>query len=190
MNLPLNILKTVNAELTGNFIEASHKTFIVNLTWFQSTLINTFQVMMDEEVRSKQAFAREMLPPAMKEFVHASQLEKKFGGAAPTLTTYWPPRVPLMPEPVGIEGRAELVPRKHYIDYLKANPSLRPMPREMRLDLASLPSEKPGGSDLVDEFNSIAEVLSEGSISDEHDCTANRPHDSLSRVSCLQRLCD
>ena len=190
MNLPLNILKTVNAELTGNFIEASHKTFIVNLTWFQSTLINTFQVMMDEEVRSKQAFAREMLPPAMKEYVHASQLEKKFGGAAPTLTTYWPPRVPLMPEPVGIEGRAELVPRKHYIDYLKANPSLRPMPREMRLDLASLPSEKPGGSGLVDEFNSIAEVLSEGSISDEDDCTANRPHDSLSRVSCLQRLCD
>lgn len=53
----------------------------------------------------------------MKEFIHLSQLEQKFGGTAPNVTTFWPPVMPPMPEAVGIEGKAELLPREEYVDF-------------------------------------------------------------------------
>ena len=49
--------------------------------------------------------------------------------------------MPLMSEPVGLEGKAELIPREEYIDYLLENPGLTPMPREMRLDLPMISAD-------------------------------------------------
>lgn len=53
LRLPVSIFRQAARELSNNFLEFGQKFFIVNLTWFQSTLINTFQMFLDEDVKQK-----------------------------------------------------------------------------------------------------------------------------------------
>lgn len=45
---------------------------------------------------------------------------------------------------IGIEDKAELIPREDYVDYWKRHPNLTPMPKEMREDLPPLPIDAQG----------------------------------------------
>ena len=80
--------------------------------------------------------------------VHKSQLEQKFGGTAPNVTCFWPPVVPKMPEPVGLEGVVEAIPRENYNELWLNNQGLTPMPQYMRSDLEPQPIDQ-----LSEEFN-------------------------------------
>ena len=95
---------------------------------------------MDADVRAKMAFSSEVYPPELRELVHPSQLERKYGGTAPNLTTFWPPHVPPIEiDPAAIAEKADVVPREQYTRFWKENPTLTPMPKEMRQDLEPLP---------------------------------------------------
>ena len=94
LKLPISIFKQANREMSNNYLENSHKFLVVNMTWFQSSLAKTFKAFLDAEVQAKMAFSSDVYPPELKELVHPSQLERKYGGTAPNLTTFWPPHVP------------------------------------------------------------------------------------------------
>ena len=42
LKLPIGIFKQANREMTNNYLENSHKFLVVNMTWFQSSLLKTF----------------------------------------------------------------------------------------------------------------------------------------------------
>lgn len=74
-----------------------------------------------------------MSPPELLDIVDKSQLERKYGGTAPNVTTFWPPVVPpLNPDPAAIAKKADIVPRERYTQFWSENTSLRPMPKEFR----------------------------------------------------------
>lgn len=95
---------------------------------------------VDAETNSRTVFADKPDPPELKGFIHISQIEKTFGGEAPNVTRFWPPHMPPMPTS-SPSDQVKTVSRDNYITFLQDNPSLQPMPIEMRRDLPLLPEE-------------------------------------------------
>jgi hypothetical protein len=100
-------------------------------------LAKFLQKFLDRETVAKQLFSDRPDAEEFKKFIFPSQLEKIHGGSAPNVTQFWPPT---MPEIVELNEdlqipKLSLVPRAKYIDFVKQNPGLTVMPKQMRLDL-------------------------------------------------------
>jgi len=106
-----------------------------------------FQSFLDPEIVSRQVFAERPDAEMLLKFIYPSQLETTYGGTAPVVTCFWPPRMPEMTEIIGKEERCpdlpqySIVDRKDYISFASKHPQLVIMPKQLRKDLAPLSHE-------------------------------------------------
>ena len=68
-----------------------HKSVYVNVSWGQRAFYATIKLFIDPETRQKLVLSGDSNPKELLEMVHPSQLEKRFGGTAPTPSHFWPP---------------------------------------------------------------------------------------------------
>ena len=95
---------------------------------------------MDVETREKTVVTREDGDPLLKKLFHPSQLEKRFGGEAPSPDNYWPPYIGPHFIPEDDADERNLIKDEDYLQVLKENPDL-PCPPTL-LEQAGLKSSR------------------------------------------------
>lgn len=80
--------------MQNNFRGRLFRAYVLNAPWSFSTAYSGIKIFMEESTASKVVISSDPTDPAMQTHINPTQLEAKFGGSAPVVDTYWPPRLP------------------------------------------------------------------------------------------------
>ena len=69
------------------------KSYYVHVGWGQRLAYKAAKIFIDPRVQAKIGLHASKNPTDLAEMYHPSQLEKRFGGTAPTPTNFWPPQM-------------------------------------------------------------------------------------------------
>uniref|UniRef100_A0A7S3MYH7 CRAL-TRIO domain-containing protein n=1 Tax=Strombidium inclinatum TaxID=197538 RepID=A0A7S3MYH7_9SPIT len=100
-NLPYAMLKNVMQTTQGQFKGRARTIICLNSPRTISIAWNTVRYFIDELTAKKVAINSGPTCKELFELADPSQVEEKFGGSAPNMTSYWPPRLPS--EEFGVE---------------------------------------------------------------------------------------
>lgn len=68
-----------------------NKSFYLNTSWGQTVVYKAIGNFLDPVTKQKINLTSSASHPDLKAMYHPCQLEKRFGGAQPTPTNFWPP---------------------------------------------------------------------------------------------------
>ena len=85
-------------------------------------------MFIDPRVQEKISLNAEKNPQALIDMFHPTQLEKRFGGSAPTPTNFWPPQMSQEFFPNDDRSHLEFINQDEYPKILKQNPELKTHP--------------------------------------------------------------
>lgn len=80
--------------MQNNFRGRLFRAYVLNAPWTFSAAYLGIKVFMEESTASKIVVTSDPKDPLIDTHINPSQLEKRFGGQAPDVTEYWPPRLP------------------------------------------------------------------------------------------------
>jgi len=119
------ILSKIIECLSKGYRYRTKRMYILNATFAIRMFWKVMETFMSAQMRSKMVMADKNTTPELLEEFHPDQLEKRFSGNAPNLTSFWPPHVPQ--GDFGIEEDS-LISESHYISLLKENSELEKRP--------------------------------------------------------------
>ena len=90
------------------------RSYYVNMSWGQRTILNALKGFINEETRAKMVFSGDGFTQDMVDMFHPCQLEKRFGGAMDTPTNFWPPYVGTQFTPPGQEPALQPMGEQEY----------------------------------------------------------------------------
>ena len=95
--LPLNDMKKVIKTLQDNFRCRMSVNYVVNAPTSLRFMWGMIKNFIEEHTIKKIKILKESEPQEMKAHFAQNQVERKYGGCAPNLTTFWPPCFPTTP---------------------------------------------------------------------------------------------
>lgn len=96
-DLPISQLRKVIEVLQNNYKCRLGRNFVVNAPTSVNVVWTIVKKFLDKDTVEKMSITGKSFDPALLQNFHPSQIEEKYGGQAPNLTTFWPPIVPDSP---------------------------------------------------------------------------------------------
>jgi hypothetical protein len=89
-DIPIGYIRAVISMTQAHFPSTMHKLYILNPSFILNASWSIVKAMIDPETSDKIAFVKKSKFSELQEFIPANQLEKRFGGLVPEITSYWP----------------------------------------------------------------------------------------------------
>mmetsp|Transcript_63923 Transcript_63923/g.73322 ORF Transcript_63923/g.73322 Transcript_63923/m.73322 type:complete len:431 (+) Transcript_63923:134-1426(+) len=90
-SIPTGFLKRFSTMLQDNYRGVLHKMYMVNVPRLLSGIWTLVKMVLDPVTLNKIKITKKSLPEGILTHCNASQIEQRFGGEVPNLTTFWPP---------------------------------------------------------------------------------------------------
>lgn len=94
MSVDKTALKTVIKVASDNYRSRPKKTIILNTTFSVNLLWKIVSPFLHAQTKAKISLTSGNAPDELHNLFHPSQVEEKFGGAAPDVEKFWPPIFP------------------------------------------------------------------------------------------------
>jgi len=117
----------------SNLMYFLFRSFYTHVGWGQRLFYKGIQMFIDEETKQKIVLAADGAPEALVQMFHSCQLEKRFGGAMPTPTRFWPPHIGSEFIPEGeVSEKHKIISPSEYERILAENPELPVHPMHLK----------------------------------------------------------
>jgi hypothetical protein len=93
-SLPVSALKSMIGVLQPNYRCRLGACYVLNSPRSVSWIWGMIKPFLDKQTIKKVSFTRDGVDPNMFTHVNPGQVERKYGGTAPDIMTYWPPTMP------------------------------------------------------------------------------------------------
>ena len=123
--IPVKLVGNVIGFLSDNYRCKSRRMFIVNTTYAIKIAWKVIQAFLKMHTKKKITLTDKSTDKELFEFAHPSQVERKFGGEAQDLETFWPPA---MPSDEYDHDKKHVISEDEYVELLKTNHALMPRP--------------------------------------------------------------
>ncbi|CAD8045376.1 unnamed protein product [Paramecium primaurelia] len=90
-DFPFSTLNMINEFFSINYTSSLHKMFILNPSFFFNSSWKLIEKIIHPETASKINFLKSTDFYKLQELIPAEEIEIKYGGQHPNLTTFWPP---------------------------------------------------------------------------------------------------